>query len=101
MADDSPTLQSLFTVNKKVAKKRIFDAVDANIWDKVTIPRFFREAAAEKVAGKLDDLLAVPLSDMLASAFNGCRDFTKYADGKDHDVENFGFTLESEHNPYV
>ena len=101
MADDSPTLQSLFTVDKKVAKKCIFDAVDASVWDKVTIPRFFREAAAEKVAGKLDDLLAVPLSDMLASAFNGCRDFTKYADGKDHDVENFGFTLESEHNPYV
>ena len=101
MADDAQTLKSLFTVDTQVAKRCIFNAVDAGVWDSVTIPRFFREAAAEKVAGKLDALLALPLSDMLASAFNGCREFTKYADGKSHDVKNFGFSLESEHNPYV
>jgi hypothetical protein len=101
MADDAPTLDSLFSVDKNVAKQCIFNAVDASIWDNVTIPRFFREAAAEKVAGKLDDLLAVPLADLLANAFNGCRDFTKYADNAPHDVKNFGFSLESEHEPYV
>jgi hypothetical protein len=101
MADDEPTLKSLFTVDTKVAKQCIFNAVDASVWDNVTIPRVFREAAAEKVAGKLDDLLAVPLSDMLAAAFNGCSDFAKYGDGKRHDVKHFGFSLESEHEPYV
>ncbi len=101
MADDSPTLQSLFAVDRAAARKGILKAVDATVWDRVTIPRFFREAAAEKVAGQLDDLLAVPLSDMLASAFNGYRDFTKYADDAPHEVPNLGFSLESEHIPYV
>lgn len=101
MADNAPTLESLFTVDKHVAKQCIFNAVDASIWDKVTIPRFFREAAAEKVAGRLDDLLAVSLPDLVASAFNGCRDFTKYADNAPHEVKNCGFSLESKHTPYV
>lgn len=101
MADDAPTLESLFALDRNDAKKRIFDAVDADVWEGVTIPRFFREAAAEKVAGKLDAVLAEPLSDLLASAFNGCRDFAKYGDGAPHEVKGFGFSLESEHTPYV
>ena len=96
MPDDEPTLTSLFTVDTKVAKQCIFNGMDGSIWDNVTVPRFFRKAAAERVAGKLDALLAIPLSDMLASAFNCCRDFAKYADGKPHDVRNFGFSLESD-----
>lgn len=101
MSDDTPTFHSLFAVDRNAAKKCIFNSVDANTWDRVAIPRWFREAAAEKVAGKLDALLAVPLSDVLASAFNGCREFTRYADNASHDVKNFGFSLESEHHPYV
>lgn len=101
MPDASPTLRSLFDIDDDVAKRGIFEAVDATVWDNVAIPRSFREAAAEKVAGALDGLLAVPLSDMLANAFNGCRELRTYADGKEHEVEQFDFSVESAHAPYV
>jgi hypothetical protein len=101
MSDESPTLRSLFAVDQQVARRCIFDAVDHTVWDGVRIPRIFREAAAEKVAGTLETLLAVPLGDMVAGAFNGYRGLSKYADGGDHEVDKFEFAVESEHTPYV
>ncbi|MEP6732324.1 MAG: hypothetical protein ABJE10_16885 [bacterium] len=101
MPETALTLRSLFDVNDQDAKRVIFDAVDGSVWDQVAIPRSLREAAAEKVAGTLNALLATPLSDTVANAFNGYTKLAKYADDQDHDVAEGDFSIESEHTPYV
>jgi hypothetical protein len=107
MSDESPTLRSLFDVQNDVAKRRIFEAVDSSVWDRIALPRLLREAAAEKVAGTLDKLLAVPLGEVVATAFNSYRRYGEYADekryphGKDYEVEEGKFSIESEHTPHV
>jgi hypothetical protein len=107
MSEESPTLRSLFDVQEQVAKQRIFEAVDSTVWDRIAIPRTLREAAAEKVAGTLDTLLAVSLGEVVATAFNAYRRYGEYADekryphGKDYEVEEGKFSIESEHTPHV
>lgn len=107
MPEQSPTLGSLFRLNDDVAKRRILEAVDGNVWDSIAIPRRFREAAAEKVAGTLDSLLAVSLGGMIASAFNDYRRYGEYADatryppGKDYEVQEGTFSIKSAHTPHV
>ena len=99
MSDDSPTLRSIFPVDGDVAKRGIVNAVDDAVWDTLHIPRRFREAAAAKMTEKLDALLGVALSDILAGALSGYRKLGPYADAKDHDVDQCEFSIVSKHAP--
>lgn len=101
MSDDLPTLRSIFPVDDDAAKRGIVNAVDGAVWDTLHIPRRFREAAAAKITGKINALLGVAMGDILAGALSSYRKFGQYADGKDHDVDQCEFSIESKHAPHV
>jgi hypothetical protein len=101
MIDQSQTLRSIFNVTEDVAKARILTAVDASVWDTVRIPPRLREGAAEKIAKTLDAFLSTSVTGLVSGALEGYRELAKYADGRNHVVEDLDLTIESEHQPHV
>ncbi len=101
MIDQSPTLRSILNVSHDEATRRIVAAVDESVWESVQIPKRLRHRAARKIAATLDAFLSTSVTGLVSGALEGCRELATYADGKDHDVDNFELSVASEHEPSV
>lgn len=101
MIDQSPTLRTILTVSEEAAQARIAEAVEDSVWDSVGIPRRLRERAAGKIAATLDAFLSTSVIALVSGALKSYSELARYADGKDHEVDELELSIESEHEPHV
>lgn len=107
MSDQLLTLRTIFSVTHDEATNQILEGVKGKIWEDVSLPRWLWKAAAGKVAGALDGILALPLGDILCAGWNTHRKYEKYTDskrypaGNEYEEDEGPFSIDSEHTPHV
>ena len=107
MPDQAITLGTLLAVDPDEATDAILQGAKADLWTRLALPSWLRKAAASRMAGWVDGLLAVPLSDILCGAWNAYQEVQqraedgRYPAGTDSEVALGRFAIDSEHAPRI